>query len=194
MVVLPDQKQVEISELTWEVEAIAVTDEPSVRVAQELRNRANKQIKWIESFCSESVKKAHEAHKAAKAQEKALKGPIEKIKDILSLKLKLYANEVLKKEQEAQRKLDELRAKSVQDEAEDPSNESLPIIPVQVQSSLTEGWRDSWEWEVEDESLVPSEYWILDEQMIGMEVRAKKEKTNIPGIKIVKKKIPVSSR
>ncbi|KKL92734.1 hypothetical protein LCGC14_1881800, partial [marine sediment metagenome] len=74
MLNLPKDQQTQIENLTWEIDAIEVTDKPSVKVAQELRNRANKQIKWIESFCSESVKKAHEAHKAAKAQEKALKG------------------------------------------------------------------------------------------------------------------------
>ena len=41
-----------------------------------------------------------------------------------------------------------------------------------------------WAWEIEDKSLIPMEYWVLDEKKISAVVKAMKATTNIPGIKI----------
>lgn len=40
----------------------------------------------------------------------------------------------------------------------------------------------NWKFRVVNPQLVPDNYWILDEQMIGAEVRRNKDKTNIAGI------------
>lgn len=42
--------------------------------------------------------------------------------------------------------------------------------------------RINWRFRVVDRNLVPKQYWIINEQMIGAEVRSNKDKTNIAGI------------
>lgn len=44
--------------------------------------------------------------------------------------------------------------------------------------------RVNWRFRVVDRNLVPKQYWIINEQMIGAEVRSNKDKTNIAGIEV----------
>lgn len=41
-----------------------------------------------------------------------------------------------------------------------------------------------WKWRIKDKSLIPKEFWILDEKRIGQRVRADKEKSEIAGIEV----------
>ena len=187
----PEKEQTAIEVLTWEVEGLEVGSPTEADLAQELRNKCHEQIKFIKEFCSESIKAAHKAHKAAKAQENTFLIPVEKLKTILTVKLKEYADAVMAKEREAQKKINDLQ-KIASESREDDHRETFTPIPVTISSSLDKGWRDVWEWEVENESLVPSEYWMIDAEMVNAEVRVKKDKCQIPGIKVTKSKIPVS--
>lgn len=47
--------------------------------------------------------------------------------------------------------------------------------------------RTVWKWEVENRALIPEAYWIrsINDALISQEVRDKKDKTDIPGIKVV---------
>ena len=188
---LSKQELSAIEVLTWEVDGIEVVDKVSSELAQELRNKCHDRIKSIKEFCSESVKAAHKAWKAAKAQENTFLTPVEKLKTILTVKLKQYADAVMAKEREAQKKIEELQKIASESHKEGHIPDFVPI-PISISSSLDKGWRDVWEWEVENESLVPFEYWMLDADMVNAEVRVKKDKCNIPGIKVTKSKIPVS--
>ena len=42
--------------------------------------------------------------------------------------------------------------------------------------------RVNWRYRIINENLVPDEYWMLNEQKIGADVRRDKEKTSIPGV------------
>jgi len=53
-----------------------------------------------------------------------------------------------------------------------------------VPSTLSE--RTVWKWEIEDASKIPADYYLLDEQRISREVRASKEHTKIPGIRVIR--------
>lgn len=46
--------------------------------------------------------------------------------------------------------------------------------------------RVEWTFGITDETLIPRMYWILDDKKIAATVRAQKEDTNIPGIKVIK--------
>jgi len=180
-----------IEVLTWEVDGLEVVNGASCEIAQDLRNKCNERIKSIKEFCKDAVQSAHKAWKAAKAQESTFLVPIETLQGILTKKLKRYADEEMEKERAAQCKLDEMRKKAAES-IEDAPQEVLP--QVSVQSTLTKGWRDSWEYKIVNQSLIPTEYWLLNEKMIATEVRAKKNKCNIAGIQVIKKKIPVAGR
>jgi hypothetical protein len=62
----------------------------------------------------------------------------------------------------------------------------VEAIKVQPNLSAVAGVpsRVNWRFRVVDRLQVPEQYWMLNEQMIGADVRRDKDKTNIPGIEI----------
>lgn len=60
---------------------------------------------------------------------------------------------------------------------------TAPAVKVeQVVPKTSASGRTNWKWRITDASLIPDEYWMLDESMIGALVRSDKDKTAIPGI------------
>jgi hypothetical protein len=62
--------------------------------------------------------------------------------------------------------------------------------PVSVVAPTAQGvsFRDQWEFEIFDEKAIPREYLIADRQKIGAVVRALKGQTNIPGVRVTKRR------
>ena len=65
----------------------------------------------------------------------------------------------------------------------------VPAKPVAPGASL----RDVWEWEVEDEAIIPRQYLKIDDIKINGYVRAMKDQGRIPGVRIYKT-VTVASR
>jgi len=74
----------------------------------------------------------------------------------------------------------------------------IPVGPVVVPSPVpkVEGlsFRTDWKWGGTDVSQVPREYMMLNEVAINGVVRAMKDKTNIPGIRVYPEQVAVKSR
>jgi DNA polymerase III alpha subunit (gram-positive type) len=64
----------------------------------------------------------------------------------------------------------------------------IPTPVVEIQTPKVEGvsTRETWNFEITDRKLVPDEYKSVDERKIGAVVRAMKEATNIPGVRVFK--------
>jgi hypothetical protein len=62
----------------------------------------------------------------------------------------------------------------------------VPTIKLTSEAPKVKGvsFRENWTYEITNKDLIPEEYWILDESAIGKVVRALKDKTNIPGIRV----------
>lgn len=182
--------------LLWEVNAVVISDEPTMKHAQSLLSDCNTLKKGITKFCADNVESAHRAHKAAKAMEKALLAPVGATEDIVRGKLKVFAADQEKIRQTAMKKIrDEqiAEAAKVPKAAGGAPAPAPPPPPVKVESVIDAGkFREVWEWEVEDLEKIPEDYWILDEALIAREVRAKKGACKIPGIKITMKKTPIA--
>lgn len=69
-----------------------------------------------------------------------------------------------------------------------------PIVPKSTPKLAGTTYRVNWKYRIIDKSLIPSKYWKLDETRIGVDVRADKERTNIPGIEVYSEKIPVGTK
>lgn len=51
--------------------------------------------------------------------------------------------------------------------------------------------REDWGFEVVDEQQIPREFWILDESKLNALARSQKDAFNVPGVRAVKRLVPV---
>jgi len=94
----------------------------------------------------------------------------------------------------------EARAERLDDKGKPDQAEALrqeaeamptPVAPP-VEKSKGLSMREDWQYEVLNESAIPSEYWVVDHQALAKVVRAMKGSKAIPGIRQFPKQIPVS--
>ena len=97
------------------------------------------------------------------------------------------AGDLNKREAERAKKEAEAREKAAREQAaRDAEAAKASVQDVKVQAAIPSvagvPSRVNWRYRIIDESLIPDEYWMLNEQKIGADVRRDKEKTKIPGI------------
>jgi hypothetical protein len=96
------------------------------------------------------------------------------------------------KEIAEQRKAGELKAAEAKrllklaEQEEKTAAANVPIIEVKANIPTQAGVpsRVNWRYRVVNLNLIPEEYWMLNEQKLGADVRRDKEKTSIPGIEV----------
>lgn len=71
---------------------------------------------------------------------------------------------------------------------------TAPVVVVQKDVPKVSGlsYREDWKFEVTDHKLIPREYLMIDDSKIGKIVRALKQTTNIPGIRVFTVKVPIN--
>lgn len=157
----------------------------------------------ISAFMAPVKRAAHEAHRAAIAQEKQALAPVEEAERLVKREVVRYQQELeaeRRRQEEAVRAMERERAEAAALEAarlcelngdHEQAEEILDNVemfeePVNLEAMevRTEGVsiRQTWRYRVVDEALVPREYLMLDEKKIGAVVRAMKALTRIPGI------------
>lgn len=156
------------------------------------------------------VEQAHKAHKAATDAKKKALAPVEDAERIIKGSLSGYqleqerARRQLQEEErlrvEAEKEAIESAAKELADAGEYTAAKALireeydikPVAPA-LATPKQEGisFRDNWRFQIVDISKIPPEYLIVDEKAIGAVVRAMKEKTNIPGVRVYAEKVAV---
>ncbi len=128
---------------------------------------------------AEAAQKRKEAEAQAAADRKAREKEIAAAQAAGDLK-KREAEKMRKEaEEEAARKKAEAAAQEIQDRKVEDVKVAANIPTVQGVPS-----RVNWRFRVVDRLQVPEQYWMLNEQMIGADVRRDKDKTNIPGIEV----------
>ena len=124
---------------------------------------------------------------------KAYKGIMAKITKYTEMPKK--ADGILKRKMEAwnyeQDRFRRFEITKLKETAKDQGmDETLVVVP-EVPKHVGESFRTEWRFEVIDITKVPYEYLMLNDQKVGAEAKAKKEKTNIPGIRVFPYKIQV---
>ena len=177
-----------------------------VRILKDLQDEVNKVFLPI-------VKKAHEAHKAAKAAQNGYLQPLQEAEAALRTKINLFLREQevkriaasleraaaeanLKQQPAVQRNLakewfEEGRRIAIEDNkaiarafsADAIAPPRLPDVPAPPKAEGMATTQD-WKWKIVDVSLIPAEFWILDDSKITDEVRHSKGETQIPGIEV----------
>lgn len=128
----------------------------------------------------DSLKKPfNEAMANLRAKEKEFLGPMEKGEGIIKKLIVQYNVKRDARLKEEQAKLEEL--------SKTMSESGLSVLPsVKLEKPKMQGTtiRSRYDFDIVDVNLIPREYLLVDTAAIGKVVRALKEKTNIPGIKV----------
>lgn len=86
------------------------------------------------------------------------------------------------------RKARELEMEGKAKEAEALREADTAVVPVPKEIKLAgTHLKETWEFEIEDESKIPRDFLMIDRVKIGKTVRTFKDKTNIPGVMVFPK-------
>lgn len=149
------------------------------------------------------IKRAHDAHKALVAEKRTHEQPLLNAESLLKRALLAYNAEQdrIRREQETKaREAAEKERRRIEDRAAkqaEKGNEqraealrekaalvSTPVIETHTPKVAGLSTREMWDFEIQDETLIPREYLVVSEQRIGAVVRAMKSATNIPGVRV----------
>jgi hypothetical protein len=204
----PDQKQavILVKSLTKQSENYAITDEDSFIASWSLIERHDDAIARIGEWFNPFVEGLYKLHKMAIALRGQFLDPIVASKKfLLGERMKYHNLQARKKQEEADRAAEILRKQNVKDlEKEAKKQEKLgdtetaavlreqaktlpaPVVPVAAPTPKQEGSviKKSWKFSIENEKLVPHEYFTLDEAKVRRVVNALGDKANIPGVRV----------
>ena len=77
---------------------------------------------------------------------------------------------------------------------EEPVFVPPPIVEKTVPKIAGQTMREDWDFEIINEALIPREYLMLDLVAIRAAVKSQKNRTNIAGIRVIKKNNMVGTR
>lgn len=156
-----------ITMFTLQAELFDVRDSSAYEFAAELRKDAAKLIEQISEAFDPTVKSAHTAWKIALAQRDTYLTPVKSVDARLKAKMDAWLTKEKAKISEAQKEL---------------GSDTMVVLEAPKTDGVSS--RKVWKYVVEDEALIPDEYWVIDEKKLGEQVRKEKDKCQIPGIRV----------
>lgn len=172
-----------------------------LRIIQNLRKQVNE-------YWGELIKAAHSTWKNLNNKKKEMLRPIETVENVLKEKINVYLDEEEKKRQGIQAKIKadiQKQREIIKAEMEKETGEEQKEI-LEMQADLISqnivlpqknekiSQRYVYDYEVTDESKIPREYLMINEIKIKQKIREQKEDTKIPGIKVIKKRILITTK
>ena len=152
------------------------------------------------------IQKAHAAHKEAVARKKEHESPLIDAEMIYKRQILAFQQEQERKARAAQARLEEQARKErerlearaeraaqsgKQEKAEQLREQAAtvvaPVVSIDTPRVAGISTRESWDYEITDESKLPREYLMADHKKIASIVRSFKTATNIPGVRVFQK-------
>ena len=210
LIAMPDTREIESQRntLTTLAESMTVDTPAAYASAGSLHNDLMVLEKDIHERTDEPVALAHKTHKAIKALQNDLLGPVttarKKVKQLMAgydaEQERLRREEEARLQKEADKQAEEaaLRAAEAAEAAGDSEvaeailEAPVAAPPVILPSSTPKtgvSFREVWKFRVTDEKLIPRQYMMPDEKKIGGVVRAMKDGTQIPGIEVYSERV-----
>lgn len=194
-----------------EVVRLKVVDEVSYRLMGNYPALLKKAIKFFDDLYDPRIKESNNHTKALREDKARLQKPAQAALQYANQELFAYeeqqaaiaraeAVKIAAEERQKEETKREQLATLAKEAGEEKLAESIiaapredPVVVPQVKLPDIEGrhYRESWEFQITDPSALPREYLAPDEQKIGKIVRALKQTTNIPGVRVFMRKIPV---
>lgn len=199
-IALPEKNDEAVKALDWLKGFRIESNEDFLKVDQALVQARSHERRADELF-DEAVEAAHEAHKKALAAKKLYLGPVVEFKRLGKSMLDAWNQEQerLRRLEEAKlreqaRKLEEDRqlaeASLAEQSGDKDTAQAILEEPVQVPTVVLPKStpktatviRKMWDARVVNPSLVPDDYWVLDEAKIKQAIRNSKGAVRIPGV------------
>jgi len=187
----------QVVNLPAKAEFISINSQATLDRANEFLDYIKAVEKKADNFFDENIGRLKDAVKEAKRQKEYFLAPLFSARDIVKEEIKKYLinQEQLRLDAERKRQEEEEKKFEKAREAERLGFEkaaekirgektgkelAMPDKVVSRGSHL----RKYWTYEIEEPNKVPREFCIPDKLKIGEEVRNKKGKTNIPGVRV----------
>jgi hypothetical protein len=181
------------------VKSLDVKTAEDMEVASGIRQKIKDRTKAVKGLLEPFIKAAHALHKSHTARRKDILAPLEKAEEIINGKMVDWQIKEEKRLAEEQKKRDEEEKLAAAIKAEEEGNESLseaimddqvPVTAAPVEKTKTEGvsFTETYDYEIVAESKLPREYLMPNDKAIKAVVKAQKDKTNIPGVRVFAKK------
>lgn len=184
--------------------AIQVVDNETYSQAGEILVTIKGLRKEIGAAFDPIIKKAHEAHKEAKAQKDKAEAPLIEAENIIKPALAAYDREqerLRREEEERQREIarkaeEERRLREAEQAEKEGRNEEaqamieepvyVPPVVIEKTTPKVQGisMQKVWKFRIVNEALIPREYMAPDQVKIGGVARATKGSIQIPGVEI----------
>lgn len=185
-----------------QAKAIFVVSNQDLQVAGEKLKDIKAMRKEVANTFDPISKKQHAAWKETLAQKKKFDDPLKEAELFVKGQMTKFTAEEERKRQAEEKRLQEeakkKKEKEILETAEEAEargdtiasdfamSEEVDTSNIKVESKVEKVAgvviTKIWKWRIKDESLIPKEFWILDEKRIGQRVRADKERTDISGI------------
>lgn len=187
-----------------EAKQLKVTDEPSYLIVTEQLKMVATTIKNLESFFAPMKSAAHKAWRSICDRENETKSHLEVAKNHLSRQVTEWNTKKERERQETERKLREEALKKQEDEKlaeasvleqqgrheeaaeviSEPIHAPTIVVAKDVPKVAGISTRQTWNFRITNESLIPREYLVVDEGKIRKVVKAMQQDTKIPGVEV----------
>lgn len=171
--------QVQANNILDAVEFISITNDNELEEANSILRKIHTLKKAAKAHFDGLKKPFNEAMANLRAKEKEFVGPMEDGEKAIKKLISDYNIKVEEKLKEQQKQLEEMNKQL--------SENGIAIITNTVGTARPKTdtyMRTRYDFDIVDVNLIPREYLVVDTVAIGKVVRAMKDKTNIPGIKV----------
>lgn len=179
MEITETELQAQTNNLLDTVQFITISTDKELEEANTILRRIATLRKAAKAHFESLKKPFNEAMANLRQKEKEFLKPMEQGEAAIKKLIVDYNVKVESKLKEEQAKLDAL--------SEQMADNGLTVLPsVKLEKPKMQGTtvRNRYDFDIVDPNLIPREYLVVDTAAIGKVVRALKEKTNIPGIKV----------
>lgn len=199
-----------VNELVEKAEAFTVKSDEEAKQGVSLAMQSRKLYNSIEKTRKEIVRPHLDFQKAVKEYADGFSGALKKMEKSILSKVEGFQKEkereaarlhaiMVKKEEEERRKLEEERRKIEEDNKKTEVKIPVPTVPTPTPSPYippvqkiavedgTSTTEQVWKFEVEDASIIPREYLIIDERAIKQSIKAGVR--SIPGVKVFSEQV-----
>lgn len=174
-------------DLASEVELLSVINNEGYQEANGLLRLVVTQKKAIKEGFDKLKKPFNEAMDNLRAEENKALAPLLSAESAIKKLMTEYDTIQQKKAEEERKKL-EAAAKQMSDSG----LEIQTVVKVETPKAEGTSYRITYDFDVVDASLIPREFWLINEVKIRKVVTAMKEQTDIPGIKVKQVKTQVT--
>ena len=187
----------DVDQILAKMEQLAITNAEQFQETAEFLQGIKGKQKEVKDYFEPRRAKAEAEKQKVLAEINGYKRPLEKAEIIVKKKLGEYrVGQEQKRREEEQKRLAELKVQEedrLLDEAETNGDESIlddeimltrPTLETEIPKMAGISFTEVWHFEIVDVKQIPRDYMMPDERKIQGVVKALKDKTSIPGVRV----------